>query len=650
MFDARRVELCPGRARSLRKVSVPPQFWVSFQRFFWFNHDVRPVAKVVLCLICLASPCSKAVDAGNTNRLPTLAFPIRPRFTDEATEWVRTIARLDRELPRLAPHDLGVSGQVLGGNVPEFMRKLCPVSVTNVFDERTNVGRFFVTPDYLAIGSDADYLLSPVPPDAAQFLADTFLCCLPTPRMVDAIYREADLKLVPAPIPPSPAMTTVPVFALHNEMVKTQRMARLKEYPLGTLVAGHKKDVVITERLSRLTNRVAIYGWHQTNGQPIQPLYTRHTDAWVDYSHGVRLVYHVMEVNGQSMSVARVLADPELCGLISDEGVVKQPRYENFTHPRNFNRLWETGLRFPNDFVESKHFGERHLDVPLPDQVRLFVNAPAPSDFATNKPVMLVLYALPNGNTIEQTIGKRLKPGDDWHFNIQHIGAQTRWLRNVLTNRTVVVAYLANAHRSWPAWRKEREDDSDCLALVKGVEATFEGWPLELVLTGHSGGGSLTFGYLNATATLPPELKRIAFLDSNYAYNPTNHLEKLSRWLTIAPDHYLCVLAYQDYLGLLDGKSFVSEAGGTWGRSLAMLEGLGRNFAITRTDKDGLQHYAALDGRLQFFLKENPDRKILHTVQVEKNGFIHAMLTGTPFESQSYEYLGERVYEEWIAE
>ncbi len=40
----------------------------------------------------------------------------------------------------------------------------------------------------------------------------------------------------------------------------------------GKLIAGHKKDVVITNRLLTMPKRVAIYGWHRPNGSPIQPL------------------------------------------------------------------------------------------------------------------------------------------------------------------------------------------------------------------------------------------------------------------------------------------------------------------------------------------------------------------------------------------
>jgi pimeloyl-ACP methyl ester carboxylesterase len=181
------------------------------------------------------------------------------------------------------------------------------------------------------------------------------------------------------------------------------------------------------------------------------------------------------------------------------------------------------------------------------------------------------------------------------------------------------------------------------------VRQIFADYQQEIALTGHSGGGSLTFGYLNAVPEIPRDIKRIAFLDSNYAYETTNHFAKLTAWLKASDENRLCVLAYHDSIALLDGKTFVSERGGTWGRSHAMLEDLRREFPFTSsTNSAGLQSHIAANGRIQFFLKENPEKKVLHTVQVDRNGFIHAMLTGTPLENHGYEYFGERAYEPWI--
>ena len=538
---------------------------------------------------------------------------------------------------------------VFAGDLPAFQSRLCPVTVTNVADGITNIAVFFVTPDYLTIGSDKDYLLMPVSPNTAQRIADRLGCILPTRKMVDEIYAAAGVKLAPSPIPPGPAMTTVPVFEQINEIIRTERLENLSLHPLGALVAGHKKDVVISARLAGVTNKVAIYGWHQTNGAAIQPLYLGHTAAWVDYSHGIRLVSQNMLVNGETKTVAEVLADPKLCGLISDEGVITNVRYStNPPTPLPSSVVGEKiDLPWPQKFSASPYFGELIREIRLAEEVRILINAPAQESFAANKPVLLVFYALPNGNTIEQTVGKTLKPGDDWHFDIQHIGAQTRWLRGVITNRIIVVAYLEAGAKSWPAWRKTHADRV-IVDLLDGVRGIFSSNRTEVVLASHSGGGSLIFGYLNAVEKIPQDVKRIAFLDSDYGYDFKLHADKIKSWLAAADENHLCVLAYQDYLTRLNGKPFVSEQGGTWGRSRAMLDDLGAQFQFTDRTNGGLETFSALDGRIQFLLKENPERKILHTVQVERNGFIQALLSGTANEDKGYEYFGERVYSRWI--
>ena len=301
-------------------------------------------------------------------------------------------------------------------------------------------------------------------------------------------------------------------------------------------------------------------------------------------------------------------------------------------------------------FQTSGRFGERIARFSIEPEVEVQVNVPANYMPGSDKPVRLILYALPNGNTTEQTIGRTLKPGDDWHFDIQHIGAQTRFLRQQMTNRIIVIAYLETVSKSWPAWCR-KHGDQGIPGIVERVRNLFPGQPLEVVLTGHSGGGRFTFGYLNAVERIPEDIVRIAFLDSNYAYSAEQgHHVKLLTWLNAAPSHFLCVLAYHDSIALLNGKTFVSADGGTWGRSHAMLKDLGTTLPFSNhTNSAGLGIHTALGGRVQFLLKENPDHKILHTVQVERNGFIHAMVLGTPLESEGYEYLGQRAYTEWIS-
>jgi hypothetical protein len=121
--------------------------------------------------------------------------------------------------------------------------------------------------------------------------------------------------------------------------------------------------------------------------------------------------------------------------------------------------------------------------------VRAVINLPSESAFDLANPTKLIVYALPNGNTIEQTMGHRAKPGEDWHFEIQHIAAQVRWLRANRPEVNLVIAYLECAEKSWPAWRRKNDPENRRIpeiidSLIKRVASP----DLRLILTGHSGG------------------------------------------------------------------------------------------------------------------------------------------------------------------
>jgi hypothetical protein len=545
----------------------------------------------------------------------SLSLPPRKVAAPGGKAFARSITDL-----HLEQREQKILAEIKAGNVPPFFRQLVPVVVS----AGTFKATYFVAPDYLAIGSDDDYFLTPLSPLAAQAVADQLDCVLPTTKMVDDIYASATIKLTPEPIPPSPAMTTVPEFLHHNQLVRTAR----GQPTLGTLVAGHKKDVVIANKVFREHKKVAIYGWHKPGGKPIQPLFTGHGETWVDYSHGIRLVSRRMIVDGIPKRIEDVLAYAQSAPLLSNEGVMPRTRYERAASPAPMNA--GPGATFDT--------------ITLPDGVRVVIDRPA---VPSTKAVLLVFYALPNGNTIEQTIGKAPKPGDDWHFDIQHIGAQLAFLRDKVADRELVVAYLENDKKSWPAWRRAN-GDSKISAIIDTVSQRFPKSSTHIMLSGHSGGGSLIFGYLNCVATIPENVERIAFLDANYAYQTDLHRTKLLDWLRASDQHHLVVLAYNDAVALLDGKPFVSASGGTWGRTHAMLTDFETTLTFTRSTAAGLESCSALGGRIRFFLKENPERQVLHTVQVERNGFIECVLSGTTLEGAGYSYFGERAYARFI--
>ena len=118
--------------------------------------------------------------------------------------------------------------------------------------------------------------------------------------------------------------------------------------------------------------------------------------------------------------------------------------------------------------------------------------------FDSNKKILLILYALPNGNTIEQTIGKKLKPGDDWHLDVQHIGAQSRFLRENYPEANIILAYLMTDGKSWPTWRRETVNSHLVIkSIVNSIVNLFNPLDVKIVLSGHSGCGNFIFLFLN---------------------------------------------------------------------------------------------------------------------------------------------------------
>lgn len=296
-------------------------------------------------------------------------------------------------------------------------------------------------------------------------------------------------------------------------------------------------------------------------------------------------------------------------------------------------------------FKLSGYFGEQQLLIEdSAREARILINAPA-YGFEEKDRVMLIFYALPNGSTIEQTFGKVLKKGDDWHYDIQHIGAQTRFLRGILRKRTIVIAFLESKQKSWPAWKANTPDHGEKIKnIVNDVKELFTQWDPEIVLNGHSGGGRFIFSYIDAVKSIPSDIKRIAFLDSSYGYEDSTHGPKLAHWLRQGNDRYLCTLAYNDSVVIYNGKPLVSPEGGTWYRSKLMKDFLSEPFKLKEYDRDSLLWFTNRSGRIEFILKNNPYGEIFHTRQVELNGFIHSILSGTRYSQKGYFYYGKRAY------
>lgn len=261
----------------------------------------------------------------------------------------------------------------------------------------------------------------------------------------------------------------------------------------------------------------------------------------------------------------------------------------------------------------------------------------APARLDPNLPVDLILYALPNGNSTAQTMGRALAEGVDWHFDIQHIAAQTRALRE-RGYPQAVVAYVEAEGRSWPAWRAKlgyARANARIVEMVDGIRREIRaalGAPatIEVTLTGHSGGGSFAFGFIDGQESLPDWIVRIAFLDSNYSFEP-RHGDALLRWLRADARHRLVVMAYDDREIMLDGKRVVSDSGGTWRATERMLRHLSAaDAAADAFTRDTLGAFVRdRSAQVEFLRHPNPLNRILHTEMIgEMNGYMHALLTG----------------------
>ena len=179
------------------------------------------------------------------------------------------------------------------GQLPDFYFSFVPVTMPFTMPDGKKVKvTLYVAPDYFMVGTSKNWARVPITPMAAQKIADAYGCFLPTPSMVDAIYKASAVKL--APVPMYAYRDSTITMWQHHLMIEGQRNNK------KGLIAGIKKDVVLSNKVldHAKPNRVAIYGWHLLEGKPIQPVYAGHVNWYVDYSHGIRLIAKKVKIDG----------------------------------------------------------------------------------------------------------------------------------------------------------------------------------------------------------------------------------------------------------------------------------------------------------------------------------------------------------------
>lgn len=249
-----------------------------------------------------------------------LQLPPRPANALSGTAFLQKIMNYGP-----SRRETAILREILKGNVPEFIRTLTPVEMQLTSGPKAGETlKYWILPDYLAVGSDEDFVRVPLNLHTIAKLNEKLNVSLPTVKMVDDIYAKAAIHVSPKPIPCKTDIAATANILKHNELLLNQ----IHDYTPGMLIAGHKKDVVQSRRLLRKPQAIAIYGWHRSSQDPIQPLSTVHSAEYADYSHGIRLVSNHVEINGEAFDLRDMLESRTYAPLLSNEGPIPQ----NFAH------------------------------------------------------------------------------------------------------------------------------------------------------------------------------------------------------------------------------------------------------------------------------------------------------------------------------
>lgn len=250
----------------------------------------------LVCVILLLAGC-RATNSFKKNESSCIcglagdfSKPLKQRSVDAVTgsQFMQQTEDLD-----FSERQLAAIQEILAGNIPEGLRVPAILKLVN---DQGDTLLLPVAKDYLAIGSDTDFVCMPLSLPSAKAIAKQFNMLIPTPTLVDAIYDQAAIQLKPQPMHPNEEMRFNAYYLRHNELINEQAgIWRFSE----VLLAGHKKDIVLSTRMQRQPGKVPIYGWHLRQGEPIQPLSLVHGESYEDYSHGLRLIGSVGCLNGK---------------------------------------------------------------------------------------------------------------------------------------------------------------------------------------------------------------------------------------------------------------------------------------------------------------------------------------------------------------
>jgi hypothetical protein len=250
------------------------------------------------------------------------------------------------------------------GHVPDFMRNLSTVEF-KVADAKgiVHTVKYQVTPDYLAVGTNEDYVFVPMSSQMAQEVAVAWGMSPPTAQMVDQLStRGVQVQFRndngTAGFMPYNSAAGIDAYAARNKQVagedytagywNTTGLAPDPNLVMthgelgGGPVGGHMKDFVMTESVTTAGDRAVQQGdttpdkiglylpGIQNERGPGKGVPADHDQYYADYSQGLRLVSPMVEVDGTPVHIQEVLAgapgaNEHLYPLLSGEGAMDAP-------------------------------------------------------------------------------------------------------------------------------------------------------------------------------------------------------------------------------------------------------------------------------------------------------------------------------------
>jgi len=142
--------------------------------------------------------------------------------------------------------------QFFAGNSPILHRVLRPVVLSGTGVKLT----VWATPEYLSIGSTDDYFRFPLSPLAGRFIGDRYDLSLPTRTIVNAITKQADVKVWAYGLVTNPATADKDMrlmkgggfYWFHNEQIDGELVKQGKyDDDEFHLLGGPRKEPVISK-------------------------------------------------------------------------------------------------------------------------------------------------------------------------------------------------------------------------------------------------------------------------------------------------------------------------------------------------------------------------------------------------------------------